>query len=82
MNMNRHFRNRKNHRSSKTSTEIETMYKEALMNSIFGRFEEASKKLKLIITLSPDNPEPYHLLGTMHEEIGKFLFIQVNTTRL
>jgi hypothetical protein len=46
------------------------MYKEALMDSIFGRFQEASKKLKLMITLAPDSPEPYHLLGTMHEELG------------
>jgi Flp pilus assembly protein TadD len=43
------------------------MYKEALMDVIFGRFAEASKKLKLIITLSPDNPEPYHLLANMHD---------------
>lgn len=49
------------------------MYKEALMSSIFGKFSEASKKLKLIITLAPDNPDPYHLLGTMHEEIGTFI---------
>ena len=46
------------------------MYKEALMDSIFGKFQEASKKLKAMITLSPDSPEPYHLLGTMHEELG------------
>ena len=41
------------------------------MDSIFGRFEEASKKLKRMITLAPDSPEPYHLLGTMHEENGQ-----------
>lgn len=41
------------------------------MDSIFGKFQEASKKLKLMITLTPDAPEPYHLLGTMHEENGE-----------
>jgi hypothetical protein len=43
----------------------------AAKDSIFGKFQEASKKLKAMITLSPDSPEPYHLLGTMHEELGK-----------
>ena len=52
------------------------MYKEALMDSIFGRFQDASKKLKLMISLSPDTPEPYHLLGTMHEELGTCLMMK------
>lgn len=42
------------------------MYKDALMNVIFGQFEEASKKLKNLIALYPDNPDAFHLLGTMH----------------
>jgi general transcription factor 3C polypeptide 3 (transcription factor C subunit 4) len=41
------------------------------MDSIFGKFHEASSKLKRMITLSPDSPEPYHLLGNMHEENGE-----------
>jgi Flp pilus assembly protein TadD len=51
------------------------------MDSIFGRFQDASKKLKLMITLAPDNPEPYHLLGTMHEELGNYQFSQDNSIR-
>lgn len=51
------------------------------MDSIFGRFQEASKKLKLMITLAPDSPEPYHLLGTMHEELGNALLTQDSSTR-
>jgi outer membrane protein assembly factor BamD (BamD/ComL family) len=49
------------------TSEMETMYKDALMNVIFGQFEEASKKLKNLISLYPDNPDAFHLLGTMHE---------------
>ena len=71
MHLNRHLRGRRAAKGSRGNTEIDAMYKEALMDSIFGKFQEASKKLKAMITLSPDSPEPYHLLGTMHEELGK-----------
>jgi len=49
---------------------MDALHKEALFDSFFGRFEEASKKLKHMITLNPDNPEPYQVLGNMHEENG------------
>lgn len=57
------------------TTEMETLYKEALMDTFFGRFEEASKKLKNHIALYPDHSEAYHLLGTMYEELGNFNYI-------
>lgn len=65
--MNRHFRNKRSNRASKMTTEMEALYKEALMDTFFGRFEEASKKLKNHIALYPDHSEAYHLLGTMYE---------------
>lgn len=34
---------------------MEALYKEALMDTFFGRFEEASKKLKNHIALYPDH---------------------------
>ena len=75
MAMNRHFRQRKTNRNGKMNSEMEALYKEALMDTFFGRFEEASKKLKSHIALCPDHSESYHLLGTMYEELGKKFFI-------
>lgn len=51
------------------------MYNDALMDEVFGRFEEAARKLKQIITLAPDNPQPYHLLSNIHEETGSTMLI-------
>lgn len=69
--LKKHVRSRKGARNSRSNSKTDSLYKEALMDSIFGRFQEASRKLKLMITLTPDTPEPYHLLGTMHEENGE-----------
>ncbi len=69
--LKKHKRGKRGSRGLKGNSKTEGLYKEALMDSIFGRFQDASRKLKLMITLSPDSPEPYHLLGTMHEENGE-----------
>ena len=38
---------------------------------MFGKFEEANETCKRIIAIHPENPEPYYIMGTMHEEAGK-----------
>ena len=38
---------------------------------MFGGFEKASDKCKHIIAMNPQNPKPYFLLATMHEEVAK-----------
>ena len=35
---------------------------------MFGYPEKATNNCKRIITLNPENPKPYFLLATMHEE--------------
>ncbi len=57
------------------SAQMESTYKEALMNVIFGQFTQANQKLKHLITTNPENPEPYHLMGTMYEETSMLKFI-------
>ena len=68
---NRLTRQRSHHRSTRTNEQEDQLYHEAFRIYMFGGFEKASDKCKHIIAMNPQNPKPYFLLATMHEEVAK-----------
>lgn len=69
--MNRHHRVKGHHRTGRSNSKEDALYREALKEFMFGKFEEANETCKRIIAIHPENPEPYYIMGTMHEEAGK-----------